>query len=204
MFFLIELEAIVKDLTAADERRHGVAHMSQFLSISNLIKQVKAWVPEGRNIPSEPTVIHAFAPPDMHKKASQYYTGCVQLKHAIQRRLLQAFHTDAHWFSTLYRYWRELAIQNCEGCVFISCNNKAKIDSGKPGDLVSSGVCGKRSIIFTTSMLGVLNHDVSQKGKFKTIFFFKMSMMCLSKLVKVVSFISYTILTSVLHLFCFS
>ena len=66
------LEAIVEDLTAADERRHRVAHMSRFLSISDLIKQVKARVPEGRNIPSESTVIHAFAPPNMHKKASQY------------------------------------------------------------------------------------------------------------------------------------
>ena len=202
--FFKELEAIVEDLTAADERRHGVAHMSQFLSISDMIKQVKARVPEGTNIPSESTVIHAFAPPNIHKKTSQYYTGCVQLKHAIQRRQIQAFHTDAHWCSALYRYLRELAIQNREKCVFMSCDDKAKIDFGEPVALVYSGVRGKRSIIPTTSMLGALNHDVNQKGKFKTIFFFKISVMCLSKLVKVGSFISYTVSTSTLHLFCFS
>ena len=83
------------------------------------------------------------------------------------------FHIDTHWFSTLYQYLRELAIQNHKKCVFISCDNSAKIDFGEPGALVSSGVHGKRSIIPTTSMLGMLDHNVNQKGKFKTIFFSK-------------------------------
>ena len=116
-------------------------------------------------------MIHDFAPPNMHNKTCQYYTGRVQLKHVIQRRQLRAFHTDAHWCSTLYRYLRELAVQNCEKCVFISYDDKAKIDFDEPGALVSSGVRGKRSIIPTTSMLDALDHDVGQKGKFKTIFF---------------------------------
>ena len=171
--FFKELEAIVEDLTAADERRHGVAHMSQFLSISNLIKQIKARVPEGTNIPSESTVIHVFAPPNMHKNTSQYYTGHVQLKHAIQRRQLRAFHTDAHWCSALYRYLRDLAIQNHKKCVFISGDHKAKIDFGEPEALVSSGVRKKGSIIPTTSLLGSLEHNVNQKGKFKMIFLFQ-------------------------------
>ena len=172
-FFFKELEAIVEDLTAADERRHGVAHLSQFLSISDLMKQVKPRVPEGTNIPLESTVIYAFAPPTMHKKTSQYYNGHVQLKHAVQRRQLRAFHTDAHWCVALYWYLRELAIQNCKKCVFISCEDKTKIDFDEPGALVSSGVSGKRSFIRTTSTLGALDHDVNQKGKFKTIFFSK-------------------------------
>ena len=94
--FFKKLEAIVEDLTAADERRHGVVNMSQFLIISDLTKQVKARVPEGTKIPLESTVIRAFAPTNMHKKTSQYYTEHVQLKHTIQRRQLRAFHTDAH------------------------------------------------------------------------------------------------------------
>ena len=47
--FLKKLEAIVEDLTIADDRRHGVANMSQFLIISDLTKQVKARVPEETN-----------------------------------------------------------------------------------------------------------------------------------------------------------
>ena len=73
----------------------------------------------------------------------------------------------------LYWYLRELAIQNCKKCVFISCEDKTKIDFDEPGALVSSGVSGKRSFIRTTSTLGALDHDVNQKGKFKTIFFSK-------------------------------
>ena len=145
-------------------------------------------------------MIHAFTPPDMHKKASQYYTECVQLKHALQRRQLQAFHTDAHWFSTLCRYWRELAIQNHEGCVFISCDKKVKIDSGE----IPQVYAGKEA---SSSPLPCLVHSIMmsvKRASLKQFFFFKMSMMCLSKLVKVGSFISYTVLTSALHLFCFS
>ena len=52
--FFKELEVIVEDLTVTDERRHGMALMSQFLSISNLIKQVKAWVYAWKEASSSP------------------------------------------------------------------------------------------------------------------------------------------------------
>ena len=116
-------------------------------------------------------MIHDFAPSNMHKKTCQYNTGRVQLKHTIQRSQLQAFHTDAHWCSTLYQYLRELAVQNRQKCAFISYDDKAKIDFDEPRALVSSGVPGERSIISTTSMLGPLDRDIGQKDKFKTIFF---------------------------------
>ncbi|XP_066934138.1 uncharacterized protein [Clytia hemisphaerica] len=167
--FFTELEAIVEELTAADDRRHGVAHMSQFLSISDLIKQVKERVPEGTNIPSESTVIHAFAPRNMHRKTAQYYTGRIKLKHTVQRRQLRAYHSDSHWCASLYRYLREMAILNRDPCVFISCDDKAKIDFGEPGSAVSTGVRGRKSLVPSTSMLGALDHDVNQKGVTKLI-----------------------------------
>uniref|UniRef100_A0A7M5XFY4 Uncharacterized protein n=1 Tax=Clytia hemisphaerica TaxID=252671 RepID=A0A7M5XFY4_9CNID len=39
--FFAELEKMVDEVTAADDRRHGVVHMSEFLSIHHLIEQVK-------------------------------------------------------------------------------------------------------------------------------------------------------------------
>ena len=162
--FFNELEKIVEEITAADERRHGVAHMSEFLSIQDLIKQVKERLPEDAKIPSESTVIHSFAPPNLHKKTSQYYTGRINLKHTIQRRQLRAYHSDAHWCSALYRYMREMAILSRQNSVFISCDDKAKVDFGEPGSAVSTGVRGKRSIVPSTSILGALDHDVNQKG----------------------------------------
>ena len=95
--FFRELEAIVEQLTAAGDRRHRIAHMSEFFSVRNLIEKVTARIPEGLPIPSVSTVIHSFAPPNMHAKTAQYYTGELNLKLAIQRRQLRAYHPDSHW-----------------------------------------------------------------------------------------------------------
>ena len=162
--FFRELELVVEEVTAADDRRHGIAHMSEFLSIKDLISQVQKRVPAEIPIPSESTVIHAFAPPNIHSKTAQYYTGKINLKHTVQRRQLRAFHADAHWCNALYRYLRELAIKNKNSCMFISCDDKAKVSFGEPGSAISSGVRGKRTIVPTTTTLGSLDHDVDHKG----------------------------------------
>ena len=162
--FFLELERVVEEITAADERRHGISHMSEFLSVKDLISQVKERLPPKTLIPSESTVIHAFAPPNMHSKTAQYYTGRINLKHTVQRRQLRAFHVDAHWCNALYRYLRELAIKNRDSCTFISCDDKAKVVFGEPGSAISTGVRGKKTIVPTTSTLGALDHDVDKKG----------------------------------------
>ena len=177
--------------------------MSQFLSISNLIKQVKAWVPEGRNIPLEPTVIHAFAPPDMHKKTSQYYSGCVQLKHAIQRRQLQAFHTDAHWFSTLYRYWRDWPYKIVRDVSSSHATIRQKLTLVNQGIWFHQVYAGKEASSSPLPRLVRLIMISVKMVRLKRFFFFKISMICLSKLVKVGSFIRYTVSTSMPCVFCF-
>ena len=163
MFFR-ELELVVEEVTAADDRRHGIAHMSEFLCIKDLISQVQKRVPAETPILSESTVIHAFAPPNIHSKTAQYYTGKISLKHTVQRRQLRAFHADAHWCNALYRYLRELVIKSKNSCMFISCDDKVKVSFGEPGSAISSGVRGKRTIVPTTTTLGSLDHDVDHKG----------------------------------------
>ena len=162
--FFKQLALLVEQLTAADDRRHGIAHMSEFISIRDLISRVCEMCPEGTAIPSESTVIHAFAPPNIHAKTAQHYTGRINLKFVVQRRQLRAFHADAHYCNTLYRYFRELAIQRRDESVLVSCDDKAKVDFGEPGNIISSGVRGKKSIVPTTTTLGALDHDVKQKG----------------------------------------
>ena len=49
--------------------------------------------------------------------------------------------------------------------LLLSCDDKAKIDFGEPGCMLSTGVRGKKTLVPTTSVLGALNHDVNQKGK---------------------------------------
>ena len=84
--FFEELEKLVEEETAADERRHDILHMSQFISICDLIAQVKAKLPNDTPILSEATVLYLSASPKMFPKISQYYTWTINLKHAIQRR----------------------------------------------------------------------------------------------------------------------
>ena len=137
--------------------------MSEFLSISDLIKNVVSRLPSNAKIPSEATVRYAFAPANMHSRTSMYYTGIVNLKHAIQRRQLRAFHTDAHYCNALYRYMREMAIRYREESVFLSCDEKSKINYGEPGNIISSEVRGKINCT-RKFCLDALDHDLQSKG----------------------------------------
>ena len=48
-------------------------------------------------------------------------------------------------------------------CVLLSCDDKAKVDFRELGAVLSTGVRGKKSLIPTVSILGALDHHVSQK-----------------------------------------
>ena len=135
--------------------------MSQFISICDLIAKFKAKLPKDTPIPSEATVLYSFAPPNMFSKSSQYYTREINLKNAIRRRQLRSFHADSHYCNELFRYMREMAIEHKENCLFISYDNKAKVDYGEPGTALLTGVGGKKSLIPINSTLGALDHDVN-------------------------------------------
>ena len=57
-------------------------------------------------------------------------------------------------------------------CVLLSCDDKAKVDFGEPGAVLSTGVRGKKSLIPTTSIHGALDHDVSKKSMRFSVFLF--------------------------------
>lgn len=50
--FFSKMEETVNEVTAADDRRHGIAHLSQWLLREDLIEQVKSQCPEGTRVPS--------------------------------------------------------------------------------------------------------------------------------------------------------
>lgn len=162
--FLEQLEKEVLDVTAADERRHNVEHISQYLSVRDMIETVKAKVPEGTAIPSESTVLLAFVPKNAHTKVAKLYKGRVPLRLKVQTRQLRSSHQDDHYCAALFQYAREYAVQFREYCHFICMDDKAKVDFGEPGLYASSGVRGKKSIVPTNSNLSCLDHDVQNKG----------------------------------------
>ena len=64
--FFVTLEHDLEELKAADERKHGVEHISKYLSVRDLINQAKAKLPENVPVPSESTVLLAFVPKNAH------------------------------------------------------------------------------------------------------------------------------------------
>ena len=61
-FFFRELGKVVEEWAAADERRHGIMHMSKYLSLPDLCSKVKDHCPENTPIPSNDLVRLQFCP----------------------------------------------------------------------------------------------------------------------------------------------
>ena len=68
------MEKVIEEVTAADDRRHGTAHMSQWLSMKDLIKKVTAKCSEGTPIPSKDLVRLPFTPKkSVHKNCTKFH-----------------------------------------------------------------------------------------------------------------------------------
>ena len=102
--FYEQLEKQVDEMTAANERRHSIAHFSEYISIPDLISQVSSKCPEGTPIPSESSVLFAFVPKDSHTRTAKLYKGRMNLQHKVQRRQLQVSHIDEHYCATAFKY----------------------------------------------------------------------------------------------------
>jgi hypothetical protein len=162
--FFDALKAKVEDLTAADERRHGIEHMAKYVSVRDLMEDVKRDLPPDAKIPSESTVLFSFAPKNAYINTSRLYKSLVPLKFKVQTRQLRLSHMDEHFCAAQYKYMRLYAIDNRDNVRFLSIDDKSKIDYGEPGQHVASGVRGKKSIVPSSSTLSALDHDVSSKG----------------------------------------
>ena len=162
--FFDVLEKEVESFVAADERRHNVEHISQYLSVRDLIEQVKQKLPDDTPIPSEATVLLAFVPKNSHAKVSKLYKGRVPLRLKVQTRQLRASHADDHYCAALFKYMKQYAVKHRDEIKFVCMDDKSKIDFGEPGMFSSSGVRGKKSIVPMNSSLSCLDHDVQSKG----------------------------------------
>lgn len=162
--FFSTLEHDLEELKAADERRHGIEHISKYLSVRDLINQVKAKLPDDVPIPSESTVLLAFVPKNAHANVAKLYKGRVPLKMKVQTRQLRASHQDEHYCASIFKMLRQYAIKFRDKVTFVCMDDKSKVDFGEPGVHISSGVRGKKSIMPVDSALSCLDHDVSSKG----------------------------------------
>lgn len=160
-------EALIKKvetITAADERRHNVCHISEYISIPDLIRDVSKDLPDNTPIPSKSTVLFSLVPKNSHCKSSKLYTSKVPLQFKIQTSQLRSSHVDEHYCCAIFKYMRQYAMEFKDLVTFLCVDDKSKVDFGEPGQAVSSGVRGKKSIVAVNSMLSALDHDQGTKG----------------------------------------
>lgn len=86
--FFSKMEEAVNKVTAADDGRHGTAHLSQWLSLEDLIEQVKSKCPEGTKVSNKALVRLQFAPQNSYTRRALNFTSRFELKYKIQRRPL--------------------------------------------------------------------------------------------------------------------
>lgn len=160
--FFEKLGGIIEDFSAADDRRHGHAHLSEFISLRDMIDQATAKCPQNTPIPSASLVRLQFSPKNPYCKGASNFTSRLDVQFKIQRRQLRAAHMDSHFCNAQFKYLKAFAIEEKEKCILICCDDKAKVPIGEPGLSVSTGVRGKRSIVPTTSTLVALDHDMTK------------------------------------------
>ena len=156
------LSGIVENVSAADDRRHGIAHMSQFISLDEMVQQAKEACPEGTPIPPKSLVSLQFAPKYPYSKLALNFTSRLEVQYKVQRHQLRVSHPDDHCCHAQFKYLKELAIQLKEDALLMFCDDKAKVPFGDPGSAVSSGVRGKKTIVPTSTTLASLDHDMTK------------------------------------------
>ena len=160
--FFEALAGQIDNLSAADDRRHGVAHLSEYISLQEMVTKAKDACPEGTPVPSKSLVRLQFAPRNPYTRIAQNFTSRLNVQYKIQRRQLRVSHPDEHYCNAQFRYLKERAVQQHETVMLFFCDDKAKVPFGDPNHLISSGVRGKKSIVPSTSTLSALDHDMTR------------------------------------------
>ena len=162
--FFSTLAEVIEEYTAADDRRHNEAHMSQILSLKDLISQTKEKCPENTSIPSASLVRLQFTPRNPYAHTALSFTSKIPVQYKIQQRQLRISHPDDHYCSAQFKYMRNMAVLLGSDCAMYFCDDKAKIPIGEPNLALSTGVRGKKSIAPTNSVLVAADHDLHHKG----------------------------------------
>lgn len=162
--FFGHLECVVNTVTAEDERRHNVAHISQWISLKDLVAQAAILCPPGTLIPSCALVRLQFTPRNPYANTALTFTSRYNVQYKIQRRQLRVSHPDDHFCAALLRYIKTMAITLGPACKLYFCDDKAKVPLGEPDVYLSTGVRGKCCLAPVNSILGAADHDVNKKG----------------------------------------
>ena len=68
------------------------------------------------------------------------FTGRFAVKYKIQHRQLRGAHPDDHFCAAILLYIKHLSVVLQKECALFFCDDKAKVNAGEPGIVVSTGV----------------------------------------------------------------
>jgi hypothetical protein len=162
--FFTNLETVVNDVTAEDERRHNVAHLARWMSVKDLVSQASKLCSPGTPIPSNALVRLQFTPRNPYCHTALSFTSRYNVQYKIQRRQLRISHPDDHYCAALLKYLKCLAVKLGPTCKLFFCDDKAKVPLGEPDVMLSTGVRGKLSLAPSQTTLVAADHDVHHKG----------------------------------------
>ena len=108
--FFEKLGEIIESVSAADERRHNVAHMSQWISLRDLISRATDKCPAETPIPSKALVCLQFTPRNPYSHTALSFTGRFAVQYKIQRRQLRVAHPDDHYCAAILLYKKHLFV----------------------------------------------------------------------------------------------
>ena len=161
--FFEHLSKLVEEVTAADERRHNTCHLSEWISLSDLIQLAEKKCPENTPIPSKSLVRLQFSPKNPYAKTATSFTSKIDVQYKIQRRQLRLSHPDQHYCAALFKYMKEKAVElGNQCCTMVCCDDKAKVAFGEPGFAISTGVRGKQTIAPTSTTMIAGDHDMGK------------------------------------------
>lgn len=161
--FFQKLQEVVEEVTAADERRHkAVCHMSQWISLQEMIAQAAEKCEKDDLIPSPSLVRLQFAPRNPYTHRALNFTSKINVQYKIQSRQLRVSHLDAHYCAAQLKYLKEMSVELRDSALLFFCDDKAKVSIGEPKAPVSTGVRGRATIVPVNSTLCALDHDMTK------------------------------------------
>ena len=96
-----------------------------------------------------------------------HYAGCLQVKFAVQSRVLRPNHEDDHYASAAFKYMylRAMAVDLvCTKPVFACMDDKAKVPIGEPGEPTSTGVRIRPTFALKGRVPTAMDHDHTRKS----------------------------------------
>lgn len=165
--FWLYLEKVLQDYCeAADDRRHGVAHLPLAVSIPDLKKTVVEKIPAEYRIttaiPSDECVRLQFLPMNEHAHSSVKFTKRFNIRYKVQRRALRTVHQDNHYTASLFKYIKSFCVRYRMHAMLLSCDDKHSIQVGEPQHPVAALDRGRHVIGRGGIPIVSLDHDVTK------------------------------------------